>query len=104
MPIVIGDMDCNGRVDFDDIDEFVFGLNDPTGYGRKFGFPPSVKGDADGDGDQDFDDIGGFVEILNSGSLTGAFGVPEPSAILLATVGGRRCLFRRGSAVSGSCA
>jgi hypothetical protein len=83
-PFVIGDMDCDGDVDFDDIDDFVLGLNDPQQYESTFGIPPSLKGDTDGDEDLDFDDIPGFVDILGGG---GTETVPEPSTALLVATG-----------------
>ena len=62
---MVGDMDCDGDIDFDDIDDFVLGLQDPQAYEDLRGIPPTVKGDTDGDGDLDFDDITGFVELLS---------------------------------------
>ena len=59
-----GDMDFDGDVDFDDIEGFVLGLNDPAAYQAFHGAPPSWNGDADGDGDQDFDDIDDFLALL----------------------------------------
>jgi hypothetical protein len=79
-PPIVGDLDCDGDVDFDDIDEFVLGLNNPAEYENQFGLPAHIKGDTDGDGDLDFDDINGFVNLL-SGS--GVEPVPEPSALVL---------------------
>jgi hypothetical protein len=73
---VLGDMDCDGDVDFDDIDEFVLGLNDPAAYEMLLGVAPTAKGDVDQDGDFDFDDITGFVGVLNA---EGPRSVPEPS-------------------------
>lgn len=80
-----GDMDCDGDVDFDDIDDFVLGLQNPSDYEANFGVPPSFKGDTDGDGDQDFDDIGGFVDILQP---AGVQHVPEPATGSAAVVFG----------------
>ena len=80
---LLGDMDCDGNVDFDDIDEFILGLSDLSEYEKQFGIPPATKGDTDGDGDLDFDDIRGFVTHLSSD--TGA--VPEPSTLFLLTIG-----------------
>jgi hypothetical protein len=82
----VGDMDFDYDVDFDDIDDFVLGLNDPALYITVNGLPSSVNGDADNDGDQDFDDIAGFVAALSSG---GAAAVPEPAtwSLLLGTAG-----------------
>jgi hypothetical protein len=73
-------MDCDGDVDFDDIDDFVLGLNDPVQYTSHFGVPPSLKGDTDGDQDIDFDDIPGFVTLLGGGAQAG-LAVPEPSHV-----------------------
>jgi hypothetical protein len=73
-------MDCDGDVDFDDIDPFVLGLNNPAQYELDFGVPPKAKGDMDGDGDFDFDDIPGFVQVLQGGTQS----IPEPSSIALA--------------------
>jgi hypothetical protein len=83
-----GDMDFDTDVDFDDIDDFVLGLNDAVGYESIFGLPPSFHGDTDGDGDQDFDDISGFVDILTGGSGSASV-VPEPStwALSLGAIG-----------------
>jgi hypothetical protein len=64
-----GDMDFDGDVDFDDIDDFVLGLTNPVAYENLYGFPPSLHGDTDGDGDQDFDDISRFVGILVGGAV-----------------------------------
>jgi hypothetical protein len=80
-----GDMDCNGDVDFDDIDDFVLGLSAPDAYESAYGVPPELKGDMDDDGDFDFDDIPGFVAAL-SGDL-GAEPVPEPTSLVLVAIG-----------------
>ncbi|MFV1967440.1 MAG: calcium-binding protein [Pirellulaceae bacterium] len=61
---VIGDMDFDGDVDFDDIDDFTTGLGDPSGYFGTWGIGAYVHGDIDGDGRLDFDDIDPFVALL----------------------------------------
>jgi len=81
---ITGDMDGDGDIDFDDIDAFVLGLNNPAEYENMFGVPPSLRGDTDGDGDQDFDDVSGFVSLLVCGCQQT---VPEPSSISLLMVG-----------------
>lgn len=81
-----GDMDCDGDVDFDDIDDFVLGLNSPQDYENQFGVPPEMKGDTDGDGDLDFDDIDEFVSILNSPLPEPPQTVPEPGTATLLAV------------------
>jgi len=81
---VIGDMDVNGRVDFDDINPFVLGLNNPDQYLSSFGISPVANGDTDRNGIFDFDDIPGFVDLLSGGQLgSAAEAVPEPGAMAL---------------------
>lgn len=82
-PFPTGDMDYDRDVDFDDIDDFVLGLNDPAGYTSTFSAPPQDNGDTDGDMDFDFDDIPGFVELLSPEST---HGVPEPATSGIAAV------------------
>ncbi len=87
LQVTLGDMDCDGDVDFDDIDDFVLGLNDAAAYQAVFGLPPSAKGDTDSDGDLDFDDIQGFVNLLGVGVTGDARAVPEPGMdVLILTV------------------
>lgn len=84
--LILGDMDDDGDVDFDDIAAFALGLNDPAGYQEMFGVTPALRGDIDEDGDLDFDDIPGFVSLLSSASAEtdgGLAAVPEPSSGLL---------------------
>ena len=78
---LLGDMDQDGNVTFDDVDELVLGLNDPLGYAAEFVVSPVANGDTDGDGDFDFDDIPGFVALLGSASVQS---VPEPSSLVIA--------------------
>jgi hypothetical protein len=82
LEVLRGDMDCDGDVDFDDIDPFVLGLNNAAQYELDFGLPPEAKGDMDGDGDFDFDDIDGFVAALQGGVES----VPEPGTLWMTLV------------------
>lgn len=76
---LLGDMDRDHDVDFDDIGLFVLGLGDPQQYEDLVGLPPSVHGDLDSDGDQDFDDIGLFADRLTGQTvLSAARSTPEP--------------------------
>ncbi len=80
-----GDLDCDGDLDFDDIDAFVLGLKTPDVYEVRFGVPAGLKGDLDGDGDLDFDDIVPFAEQLRGNlAAASAFAAPEPSSWALA--------------------
>jgi hypothetical protein len=63
-----GDMDIDGDVDMDDLDDFVLALNSASEYEAIFGVPASLHGDLDRDGDLDFDDIDEFALALDVGS------------------------------------
>ena len=60
-PICLGDCDCDGVIDFNDINALVAVLSggDPCRFGNV---------DVNGDGLIDFDDINPFVEILSGSS------------------------------------
>ncbi len=60
-----GDLDCDGDVDFDDINPFVLALSDPAGYAAAYPECNILNGDCDEDGDVDFDDINPFVALLS---------------------------------------
>ncbi len=59
-----GDCDCDGVVDFFDIDPFVLGLSSPAQYASQFPNCPFRARDVDGSGVQDFFDIDPFVTEL----------------------------------------
>ena len=85
--VLLGDMDRDDDVDFDDIDDFVLGLTTPGDYESKFGVPSPTHGDFDGDNDQDFDDIAGLVAALGAGDRAALQSVPEPATLWLAGAG-----------------
>ncbi len=60
-----GDLDCNGDIDFDDIDPFVLALSGQAGYEAAYPDCNWMNADADGSGDVDFDDIDPFVALLS---------------------------------------
>ncbi|MEW6250126.1 MAG: hypothetical protein AB1716_05735 [Planctomycetota bacterium] len=66
VPIAIpGDMNDDGRVDFDDINPFVLALTDPAAYRVLYPqLDPNLSGDTTGDEVLNFDDINGFVALL----------------------------------------
>ena len=80
----LGDMDFDGDRDFDDIDDFVLGLQNRSEYVALYGESPDLRGDINGSGFQDFDDISGFVDILSNGAMTSSSAIPEPSTFVLA--------------------
>ncbi|MBK9126971.1 MAG: hypothetical protein IPM13_04135 [Phycisphaerales bacterium] len=61
-----GDMNCDGVVDFDDIDPFVLALSGPAAYHGQYPNCQWLNADTDGDGDVDFDDIDPFVSRIGS--------------------------------------
>ncbi|MFV2068554.1 MAG: PEP-CTERM sorting domain-containing protein [Pirellulales bacterium] len=93
---LVGDVDFNGKVDFDDISSFATGLSDPVAYTSQFGVSPLLRGDTNADQQFDFDDIADFVQILSgNGTVAATSTVPEPatawllmSGVLTAAFGG----------------
>ncbi|MEW6251023.1 MAG: hypothetical protein AB1716_10280 [Planctomycetota bacterium] len=59
-----GDLDCDGRLDFDDINPFVLALSDPHGYAARYPSCWIANGDLNNDGRADFRDINPFVQLL----------------------------------------
>ncbi len=59
-----GDLNCDGLVDFGDINPFVLALTDPAGYARAFRSCNILNGDINGDGLTNFGDINPFVRLL----------------------------------------
>lgn len=76
----LGDLNCDGTVDFDDIEAFVLGLTDRADYETQFGVPATLKGDLNEDGRFDFDDIDPFVNLLSAPAHAWQREVPEPSS------------------------
>ncbi|MBK9127940.1 MAG: hypothetical protein IPM13_09080 [Phycisphaerales bacterium] len=61
---VVGDLNCDGEVTFDDLDAFMLALTDPSGYAQAHPDCSLLLGDVDGDGDMDFDDIDYWVALV----------------------------------------
>lgn len=84
----LGDMDWNGSLDLDDVDDFVQGLTRPEDYRadvNHFNHPAAFLGDFSEPRDGvDFDDIVPFRTALQ-GATSPAFGqsIPEPPAVFL---------------------
>ncbi len=60
-----GDLNCDGSVDFGDINPFVLALSDPLLYGQTFPGCPIDNADINCDGLVDFGDISPFVALLS---------------------------------------
>jgi len=86
-PVITGDMNDDGQIDFDDIRPFVLALGDPRAYEALIGLSAVTHGDTNEDGDFDFDDIAGLVNLLE-GEVTA---VPEPASWILAVIGATWC-------------
>ncbi|MEW6251199.1 MAG: hypothetical protein AB1716_11170 [Planctomycetota bacterium] len=63
----VGDMNCDGLLDFNDINPFVLALSDPAGYAQQYPGCDIMNGDIDDNGFVDFNDINPFVALLSSG-------------------------------------
>jgi hypothetical protein len=59
-----GDLNCDGTVDFRDINPFVQALADPAGYETSYPACPVANRDINADGSVDFGDINPFIELL----------------------------------------
>ena len=90
---LVGDMDLNGTVDTDDIDQFAFALRDNEGYDDALFLTEHEVADMDGNGRVDFGDISEFAELVGQNSpisssevaerIMASFAVPEPSVFSL---------------------
>ncbi len=60
----LGDMDCDGDVDFDDINAFVLAFSGPAAYYAAYPDCNYLNADINGDGDVNFEDINAFVALL----------------------------------------
>jgi hypothetical protein len=59
-----GDLNCDGAVDFADIDPFVLAVSNASGYAQAYPFCDRVNGDTNNNGVVDFADIDAFVALL----------------------------------------
>ena len=66
-PRLRGDMNCDGSVDFDDIDGFVLALTSRDSYETEYPDCNYLNADVNCDEQVDFDDIDGFVACVTSG-------------------------------------
>jgi hypothetical protein len=67
---LVGDMNCDGVVDFGDINPFVLYLSNFTAWQSAFPGCPATDGDINGDGvygQGSFGDINPFVALLSGG-------------------------------------
>ncbi len=61
---VCGDLNCDGSVDFGDINPYVLALTDPAAYGATFPACDILNADINSDGVVDFGDINPFVALM----------------------------------------
>jgi hypothetical protein len=62
-----GDLNCDGVVDFDDVNPFVLAISSPEAYALAYPDCNFLNGDCNGDEIVDFDDINPFVALLSGG-------------------------------------
>jgi hypothetical protein len=60
-----GDLNCDGAVNFDDINAFVLAIGDAAGYEAQFPSCNRMNADCNVDGLVNFDDINAFVALLS---------------------------------------
>ena len=65
-PFATGDLNCDGNVDFGDINPFVLALTNPAGYAAAFPNCNIMLGDINNDGVVNFGDINPFVNLLTN--------------------------------------
>ncbi len=63
-----GDTNCDGEIDFSDINPFVLALSDFAEWQTEFPDCPAANVDIDGDGQVNFNDINPFVALLTGGA------------------------------------
>ncbi len=63
----LGDVNCDGAIDFDDINPFVLTLSDRLAYATAYPACNLYNADCSGDDAVDFDDINPFVQCLVEG-------------------------------------
>ncbi len=61
---MLGDLNCDGSVDFFDVDGFTMAVTDPDGYEAAYPDCDISAGDCNGDGEVDFFDIDAFVALV----------------------------------------
>jgi hypothetical protein len=87
---LLGDLNCDGRVNFGDINPFATALLDPVGYHAQYANCNIVDGDVNGDGLVNVADINPFVALLSASPGTGACCYADDSCVVttLANCGG----------------
>jgi hypothetical protein len=63
-PQTVGDLNCDGNINFLDINPFVLALVDPAGYAATYPDCDRMRADINGDGVVDFADINAFVALM----------------------------------------
>ncbi len=63
----VADMNCDGVLNFDDIDPFVTAMNSQAAYEAAYPNCEWLNGDLDGNGIVNFDDLDYFVALLSNG-------------------------------------
>ncbi len=62
--VLVGDVNCDGHVDFGDINPFVLAMSNPAAYAAQYPNCPFGNRDINNDGKFDFGDINPFVALL----------------------------------------
>jgi len=62
--LLVGDLNCDGTVDFGDINPFILALSNPGIYATTYPLCDIMSGDINGDSAVDFQDINPFINLL----------------------------------------
>ena len=65
--VLVGDLNCDGAVDFGDINPFALLLSSPNAWSFSYPGCPAANGDINDDGSVNFGDINAFVNLLSGG-------------------------------------
>ena len=79
-----GDMDCDGKADFKDINAFTLAIGNRSAYELKYPNCWWFNGDMNCDGKVDFKDVNIFVSILSTGKVIncpGTLAIAEPNSV-----------------------
>lgn len=61
----LGDVNCDGTLDFGDINPFVLLMTDQLAWATAYPGSPLLNGDINGDGTVDFGDLNPFIALLS---------------------------------------
>jgi hypothetical protein len=77
---ISGDMNCDGQINFGDVNAFVLAVSNPAGYAAAYPNCNILNGDINGDGLVDYGDVNAFVALL--GHTAGGVGLRDRKSVV----------------------